>query len=140
MPARTDAQGVGWGLGGLAVGSDDPYAGVRGELVLLPVSRIRLEAAVAGVAGLERDGGSGARGELLAQFHLSPFALQGWGVYGSGGIAYVARDRRPGRAYLVLGLGLERAPGRRRSIFIESGFGGGYRLAVGVRWRPPVMP
>jgi hypothetical protein len=35
-------------------------------------------------------------------------------------------------------LGVEQAPGRRRGWFIESGFGGGARVAVGwrTRWFP----
>lgn len=130
-------QQVGWGLGGLAVGSDDPYAGPRLELALLPSSRVRLAAGVAAVAGFEGGGGSGVRTEVLGQFHLTPLELEGWGVYGGGGIAHAARAARSGRAYLVVFLGLERSPGGRRSWFIEGGLGGGYRMAVGLRWRPP---
>jgi hypothetical protein len=74
-----------------------------------------------------------ARGELLAHLLLSPARRSGAGVYGFGGIAGTAGPRDQG--YLVLGLGVERAPALGSGWMLEAGVGGGLRLAAGWRWR-----
>ncbi|HSB55661.1 MAG TPA: hypothetical protein VLD58_14975, partial [Gemmatimonadales bacterium] len=73
------------------------------------------------------------RGELLAQFLLSPGRTRGAGLYGLGGVAGQAGRRD--RGFLVLGLGLEGAPGGASGWFAEAGVGGGARVAAGWRWR-----
>lgn len=73
------------------------------------------------------------RGEALAHFLLSPRRRSGLGPYGFAGVAGVTGSRSEG--YLVLGLGVERAPGGGSGWFLEGGVGGGGRIAVGWRWR-----
>lgn len=73
------------------------------------------------------------RGELLVHFLLSPGRVQGAGLYGFGGVAGEVGRRDHGA--LVLGLGLEGAPGRRSGWVVEAGVGGGVRLSGGWRWR-----
>lgn len=79
-------------------------------------------------------GGKGlARGELLAHFVLNPRQQRGIAPYGLGGLAGVTGNKTAG--YLVLGVGLESAPGRRSGWALEAGVGGGVRLTAGWRWR-----
>jgi hypothetical protein len=105
-------------LGGAMYGAWRPGGGVRLGLTI-------------GAGSL--DGRFSGRGELLAHFLLSPGRRRGVGLYGIGGIAGVAGPRDQG--YLILGLGLEQAPGSRSGWAIEAGVGGGVRVAVGWRWR-----
>jgi hypothetical protein len=79
------------------------------------------------------DGEVAGRGELLVHFLLSPGRLHGVAVYGLGGIAGVVGRRDQG--YLVLGLGLEQAPGAGSGWVVEAGVGGGARILAGWRWR-----
>ena len=84
--------------------------------------------------GAGRTGGRwSGRGELLAHLLLAPARQSGVGVYGFGGIAGAAGPRDQG--FLVLGLGVERAPARYSGWMLEAGVGGGLRLAAGWRWR-----
>jgi hypothetical protein len=87
----------------------------------------------ANLVGAVQDGTAVGRGELLAQFVLGPRQLRGVSPYGLGGIA--GETGRGMRGYLVLGAGLESAPGRRSGWAVEAGVGGGVRLAAGWRWR-----
>jgi hypothetical protein len=100
------------------------YAAVR------PGGNARLAASAVGAV---QDGQAVARGEVLAQFVLSPGALHGVSPYGFGGVA--GETGRGARGYLVLGAGLESAPGRRSGWAVEAGAGGGVRLTAGWRWR-----
>jgi hypothetical protein len=54
-------------------------------------------------------------------------------MYGLGGVA--GQVGRGSQGYVVLGLGLERAPGGRSGWALEAGVGGGVRVTVGWRWR-----
>lgn len=72
------------------------------------------------------------RGEALVGFHLDPFRTRGVSPYAGGGIAAVVRAGASGE-YLVVLLGVESRPGRRRGWFAELGLGGGVRAALGVR-------
>jgi hypothetical protein len=42
---------------------------------------------------------------------------------------------RTDAGYLLLGLGVEAAPGGRHGWWLEAGAGGGVRIALGWRWR-----
>jgi hypothetical protein len=79
------------------------------------------------------------RGELLTHFLLAPRQTHGVGVYGLGGVALVdgsdASGARDAHGYMVLGLGVESRPGAASGWALEAGVGGGFRAAVGYRWR-----
>jgi hypothetical protein len=92
--------------------------------------RFRLGLAL--LAGEQADRTAG-RGEILANFLLAPRRTHGPSLYAMGGVAAQvgARDR----GFLMVGLGLESAPGGRDGWALEAGVGGGARLAAGYRWR-----
>jgi hypothetical protein len=79
------------------------------------------------------------RGELLTHFLLAPRQTHGVGMYGLGGVAVVdasdASGSRDAHGYMVLGLGVESRPGAASGWALEAGVGGGFRVAVGYRWR-----
>lgn len=78
------------------------------------------------------------RGEAAAHFMLNPERRHGLGFYGVGGIAVLVGPRDAG--YVMLGLGLESAPGGVSGWTMEAGVGGGVRIAVGWRRRWLRMP
>jgi hypothetical protein len=115
-----------------AVGTfSDPGLAVVGGYGALRVStRTRISALLgAGIAGEDWVG----RGELLGHFLLAPEERDKPGFYVAGGIAGVigAVDR----GYLVLTAGLESSPSGDSGWAVEAGIGGGFRLALGYRWR-----
>jgi hypothetical protein len=119
-------------LGVQAMGtfSDPPLAAAGGYGALRTSGRTRVSAAIgAGVA----DGELALRGELLGHFLLSPGERKQPGFYVAGGIAGV--EGAGGRGYLVLTLGIEDHPGGPSGWALELGVGGGFRLALGYRWR-----
>jgi hypothetical protein len=84
------------------------------------------------------DGRVAARGQLTAQFLVTPAARRGAGLYGGIGVAVAGRRGAPGRGYVALLLGLEAAPGggaRRGGWYAELGLAGGARVAAGWRLR-----
>jgi hypothetical protein len=85
------------------------------------------------VAAGGRDGSLAGRGELAVQYLLAPDRRRGVGFYGVGGIGGVTGPGSSG--YLVVGLGVESAPGGRSGWMLEAGVGGGLRLSVGWRHR-----
>jgi hypothetical protein len=93
-------------------------------------NRTRLSV-TAGLGGSE--GEVAFRAELLGHFLLSPNKRKGTGPYFAAGVAAVggAVDR----GYLVLTLGLEQRPGAGSGWAMEAGVGGGFRVALGYRWR-----
>ncbi len=119
-------------IGIQAIGTaSDPVLGVAALYGALRTSN-RTRLSVTG--GL---GGSGDelafRAELLGHFLLSPSRRIGPGPYFAAGVAAV---RGPvDRGYLVLTLGVEQRPGAGAGWAAEAGLGGGFRLAVGYRWR-----
>jgi hypothetical protein len=94
------------------------------------------ESRVAFAVAAGTDGGrAAARARITAQFLVTPAARAGAGLYGGLGAAVAARRGSPGRGYLALLVGLERAPGRRGGWYAELGLGGGALLAAGWRGR-----
>jgi hypothetical protein len=119
-------------LGIQAIGTaSDPALAVAGVYGALRTStRTRISASAgAGVSS----GELGLRGEILGHFLLSPNKLQGTGFYMAGGVAGVSGPVEQG--YLVLTLGIESRPGATAGWAAELGVGGGFRLALGYRWR-----
>lgn len=117
------------GLASAALFADPEFFGGGGVVALRPGGRLRLQlAALAGDAN-----GLALRGELSGQFLLSPSRTRGIGCYGFAGIAGVAGPADAG--YLLLGLGVEAAPGSSNGWWMEAGVGGGARIAFGWRWR-----
>ena len=103
-------------------------AGVTGAL--RPGGRLRLSI---GVFPGTQDGRFAFRGEVAGHFMLNPARRHGLGFYGAGGIAALLGPRDAG--YVMLGLGVETAPGGRSGLMIEAGVGGGARISIGWRRR-----
>ncbi len=126
----TGQQGKELGVQAIAATSDPALAVAGLYAGLRPSPRTRLSASAgAGVSS----GDPAFRGELLGHFLLSPDQRQGAGFYLAGGVAAVAGTID--RAYLVLTMGLEAAPGTASGWAAELGIGGGVRVGVGYRWR-----
>jgi hypothetical protein len=117
------------GLLGVAALAEPEFAGGGVSLAYRVEGRLRLSL---GLLAGPADGFTG-RGELTAQYLLSPARLTGATLYGFGGVAGQAGGARAG--YLVAGLGLEGRPGAGSGWMIEAGIGGGARFAAGWRWR-----
>lgn len=81
------------------------------------------------------DGRAAARGQVTAQFLVTPTARRGAGLYGGIGVAVAGRRGTAGRGYLALLVGLEAAPARRSGWYAELGLAGGARVAAGWRSR-----
>jgi hypothetical protein len=118
------------GVAAIATAADPAVVVAGGTVGLRTSTRTRISATLAAGAS---DGAFAWRGELLGHFLLSPARLRGVGLYGGGGVALAGGPVDQG--YLVLTLGLEQRPGGRRGWFVETGVGGGARLAAGYRWR-----
>jgi hypothetical protein len=115
-----------------AIGTaSDPVLGVGALFGALRTSnRTRLS----GTAGLGGSGGEVAfRAELLGHFLLNPNKRKGTGPYFAAGVAAVGGPVE--RGYLVLTLGVEQRPGAGSGWAAEAGVGGGFRVALGYRWR-----
>jgi len=130
--AGQEPSGHEFGVQAITVLEDPVWAGGGAYGAWRPGGKTRL-AATLGVGRL--DAKVSGRGELLAHFLLSPGRVRGVTLYGVGGIAGVVGPRDQG--YLVLGLGLEQAPGARSGWVVEAGVGGGVRILAGWRWRWP---
>jgi hypothetical protein len=109
--------------------------GVYGALRTSTRTRISVGAGIGGALGQ-----TVLRGELLVHFMLSPTRRNGVAPYVAGGVAVESEPVEEG--YLVLTLGLESRPGAKSGWFVETGVGGGARIAVGFRYRhlPPGWP
>ena len=79
-----------------------------------------------------------ARAQVTIQLLVNSAARAGVGIYAGVGAAFLARRDSPGQGYLAVLLGVEGAPGRPQSWFVEGGLGGGARAAGGwrLRWFP----
>lgn len=119
-------------IGAMAIATfSDPVLAVAGVYGAFRTSgRARLSASLG--AGIS-DGDLAWRGELLGHFLLSPEERRKSGFYFAGGVAAV--EGPVSRGYLVLILGLEEKPRASSGWAMEAGFGGGFRLGVGYRWR-----
>jgi hypothetical protein len=124
-------------LGAAGAFSHETFAGAELGIAHRPSSDSRIALAVAGGV-MSPDEAAALRAQLTLQFLLNSIARTGAGVYAGVGAAYLGERGAPGRGFVALVLGAEGRPGRRRGWFIESGFGGGVRVAVGwrTRWFP----
>jgi hypothetical protein len=118
------------GIQALATFSD-PELAVLGAYGALRTS-VRTRISVTLTGGLAGRDGVG-RGELLGHFLLGPEDRHKPGFYLAGGMAGVVGAIR--RGYLVLTAGLETSPGADSGWAVEAGVGGGFRVALGYRWR-----
>jgi hypothetical protein len=129
-----EAQGrVRWELGpqvyALAGDRDHFGGGVYGAW--RPEGRARLSLFAGAGSG---EGGTVGRTEALVHLLLSPTRRKGAGVYAAGGIG-VDLTRDAAASWVVATLGVEGAPGAASGWMLEAGVGGGWRAAVGWRWR-----
>lgn len=126
-------------LGAAAALARETFAGAELGVAHRPSSDSRIALAVAGGVATPEDQAA-VRAQLTIQFMLNSTARsgQGRGLYAGVGGAFIGQQGAPGRGFVALVIGAEQAPGRRRGWFIESGFAGGMRLAVGwrARWFP----
>jgi hypothetical protein len=113
----------------IGVFAEEPFVGGGLALAWRTTSRFTVE--VGAAAGAQAQGLTG-RAEALAAFHLDPFRTRGVSPYAGGGIAAAVRSGATAE-YLVVLLGVESRPGRRRGWFAELGLGGGVRAALGAR-------
>ncbi len=118
------------GLIGVVAAADPAFAGGGASVAWRPGDRVRLVATtVIGGQGNRTTG----RGEFSFNYLLEPARPHGVGVYGFAGIA--GTTSAGGDGYLLLGVGVESAPGTAHGWLVECGVGGGVRLAAGYRWR-----
>jgi hypothetical protein len=127
-PARAQR---GWELGIQAIGTfaDFDFAGGGLWAGLRPGGRTRIGVSLMSGA---IDGEFAGRGEVTAQFLLSP-GSQRRGLYAGGGLAGLVGAKDEG--YLLFLLGYESKPGGATGWVIEGGVGGGVRVLLGYRWR-----
>lgn len=128
--AAQEPRGLEAGLEASTALANPAFAGAGVSLGIRPGGGTRVVASV--LAGVQRSRLAG-RGELVGQFMLTPAKPHGVGLYGLAGIAGQVGWRDGG--WLVLGLGLERAPGASSGWHVEAGIGGGMRISVGWRRR-----
>lgn len=108
------------------------FAGAELGLAHRPSGDSRIALALAGGTAGQR---AAARARLTIQLLVNSSARSGVGIYAGVGTAFMARRGSPGQGYLAVLLGLEGAPGRRQSWFVEAGLGGGVLAAAGWRLR-----
>ena len=125
-------------LWGVALASRPAVYGGGLGLAWRDAGRSRIGVAVAG--GTTARGTAALRAEATWHFLLDPGRTRGLAVYGGGGLALTAVQDSTVRPFLEATLGVETAPAARVSLFLEAGFGGGARGAVGLRWRKQNAP
>lgn len=116
---------------GLGVVTGAAFGGGGVGVALRPVGRSRAGLTVSGGVA---EGAAAGRAELVLSYHVNPYARRGIAPYVFGGVA-VQATRETHHEYLVLGLGIETAPGRPWSLFAEAGAAGGLRVSAGLRFR-----
>jgi len=124
-------------VGAVAAITHETFAGGELGLARRPSSDSRIALAVAGGV-MSPDEAAAVRAQLTLQLLLNSLARAGAGVYAGVGATYLGERGAPGRGFVALVIGVEQAPGRRHGWFVESGFGGGVRVAVG--WRSRWFP
>ncbi|HKV73779.1 MAG TPA: hypothetical protein VJN95_04605 [Gemmatimonadales bacterium] len=118
------------GLQALGVLAEPDYGGAGPWLAWRPAPSLRLGLlATAGASAGSTAGRVEGTGHLL----LEPGRMTGAGVYFLAGVAW--RITHEDRAFLLAGIGVESAPGRRSGWVVELGVGGGWRATAGYRWR-----
>jgi len=119
-------------VGVAAVMARHTFAGAELGIARRPGTETRIAVAFAGGS----DGGQAAgRAQLTLQLFVNPTARTGMGLVAGLGAACSARHGSPGKGWLAVLLGLEAAPGRRNSWYVELGLAGGVRVAAGWRLR-----
>lgn len=134
MPALA-AQGPAareWQLGAQAVWARRAFYGAGPGWAVRVPGQMRF--AFEGAGGV-LDGAAAGRVGVQGQFLVTPTSRQGVSVYAGLGVAEQVAAGRRGAAYLSLALGVESPEGRRGGWFLEAGLAGGFRVAVGRRWR-----
>lgn len=135
VPARAVAQGpviIEWGVHGTATIGSSWRVGVLAG----PQFGLRTLGGTRGVVsfGLGARGDSAmARAEAAVEYQLAPRRSRGMGIYFGGGLAGVVGAGRGG--YLLLYVGMERAPGLPSGLALEAGLGGGFRFRAAYHWR-----
>jgi hypothetical protein len=130
FPAPVRAQTRELGVAAIGTLSEPALVVAGGYAALRTSARTRITGTVG--AGVSQDH-LAWRGELVGHFLFSPESRRTPGFYAGGGVALVEGPFR--RGYLVVTLGLEASPSRSSGWALEAGVGGGFRLAVGYRWR-----
>ena len=138
-PATARAQG--WHetqLWGVALASRPAVFAAGLGMSWRDAGRTRIAGAVA--AGASDDGRAALRAEATWHFLLDPARVRGLGLYGGGGVALTAIQGATARAFVQAAVGVETGPGAHVGWFLEAGFGGGARIATGIRWRKHNAP
>jgi hypothetical protein len=118
------------GLQGYAVLADGEEFGAQLYGAVRPTRRGRISLSLgAGSA----EGSLRYRVEGLGHVSLSPRRTRGAGLYAAGGLGVAGRGEYDVR--LIGVVGLEGRPGAGQGWVLEGGFGGGWRLTAGLRWR-----
>lgn len=130
--AQVSPSGYEVGIDGIATWSHTTFVGGGLTGLVRAGGRTRL---ALGLFPGARAGSFAGRGELALHYLLAPGRQSGWSFYGYGGLAGVTAGGGRRGAFLLLGLGLESAPGRPSGLTFEAGVGGGARLLVGWRLR-----
>lgn len=74
-----------------------------------------------------------ARADVIARFQIDPFHQSRRGVYGGGGISYLATEGHQGRLYVAVVAGLELRDRGHVAPAVEVALGGGLRVSVALR-------
>lgn len=120
-------------LWAVALTSRPPVYAAGLGLAWRDAGRTRIGVAVAG--GVAEGSRAAGRAELAWHFLLDPGKRAGMSVYGGGGVALTLVQAARMRPFLQVLLGVESAPAGRHGWFLEGGFGGGARVATGLRFR-----
>jgi len=120
-------------VGGAAVMARHTFAGAELGIARRPGTETRIAVAFAGGSD---DGHAAGRAQLTLQLLVNPTARNGMGLFAGLGAACSGRRGSAGKGWLAVLLGLEAAPGRRNSWYVELGLAGGARVAAGWRGRP----
>ena len=119
-------------VGGAAVMARHTFAGAELGIARRPGTETRIAVALAGGSD---DGHAAGRAQLTLQLLVNPTARNGMGLFAGLGAACSGRRGSAGKGWLAVLLGLEAAPGRRNSWYVELGLAGGARVAAGWRLR-----
>ena len=119
-------------VGGATAMARRTFGGAELGLAHRPSTESRIALAVAGGAAAGR---AAARAQVTLQLLVNPSVRSGVGLYAGLGAAFIARRESAGQGFLAVLLGLEAAPGRRQSWYVELGLAGGVRAAAGWRVR-----